>query len=97
MNAGVCKLKIHLPQCQSLKAKRSIIKSMVARLRNQFNISIAEVEDNDLWQIASLGFSCVSNSSSHVDEVVSSVMNYIEQYYPEVEIIEHNTEIMQGF
>jgi uncharacterized protein len=97
MNAGVCKLKIHFPQSQSLKAKRSIIKSIIARLHNQFNISVAEVDDNDLWQIATLGLSCVSNSHNHVDETISSAMNYISQNYPEVEIIEHDTEIMQGF
>jgi hypothetical protein len=97
MNAGVCRLKIHLPQSQSLKAKRSIVKSIIARLRNQFNISIAEVDDNDLWQIATLGFSCVSNSHNRIDETVSGVMNFISQNYPEVEIIEHDTEIMQGF
>jgi uncharacterized protein len=97
MNAGVCKLKVHLPQCQSLKAKRSIVKSIVARLRNQFNISVAEVDDNDLWQIMTLGISCVSNSNNHVDEIISGCLDYIGKNYPEVEIIDHETEIMQGF
>jgi uncharacterized protein YlxP (DUF503 family) len=97
MNAGICKLKIHLPENHSLKEKRRIIKSMMSRLRNQFNISIAEVDDHDLWQIATLGISCVSNSNMHVDDTVSNILNYVQQNYPELEIIDHEIEIMHGF
>ncbi len=97
MNAGVCKLKLHLPDNHSLKEKRRVVKSLMSKLRNQFNISIAEVEDNNLWQIATIGISCVSNSNIHVDDTLNSVMDFIRQYYPELEIIEHDTEIMHGF
>lgn len=88
MNIGVCKLKIHIPESQSLKDKRSVVKSITTRLQNQFNISIAEVEDNELWQIATIGIACVSNHSYRVDEIISSVITTIENNYPTVEIIE---------
>jgi uncharacterized protein YlxP (DUF503 family) len=96
MNTGVCKIKLHIPQNQSLKQKRRVIKSITARLRNQYNISISEVDDQDLWQIATLGISCVSNNSNHIDETLTKVVNYITQNYPELEIIEREVEIIHG-
>lgn len=88
MNIGVCKLKLHIPGSQSLKDKRSVVKSITSRLQNQFNISIAEVDDHDRWQIATIGIACVSNHNYRVDEVISSVISAIEHDYPNVEIIE---------
>ena len=97
MNTGVCKIKLHIPGNQSLKDKRRVLKSITSRLRNQFNISIAEVDDHDLWQIATIGISCVSNHNQHVDEILSKVLNFIVQNYPELEIVDQETEIYQGF
>jgi len=93
MNVGVCKLKIHIPGSQSLKDKRSIVKSLTSRLQKQFNISISEVDDHDLWQIATIGIACVSNHNYRVDEVINSVISTIEHDYPTIEIIEKETEI----
>ena len=73
MNVGICKLKIHIPGSQSLKDKRSILKSLMARLQKQFNISIAEVDDHDLWQMTTNGVTCVSNHNHKVDEILNSV------------------------
>jgi uncharacterized protein YlxP (DUF503 family) len=97
MNAGIFKIKIHLPENHSLKEKRRIVKSLMSRLRNQYNISIAEVDDHDLWQIATLGISCISNRNNHVDQTVNNIIKYIEQNYPELEIVHHEIEIMHGF
>ena len=96
MNTGVCKIKLHIPQNQSLKQKRRVIKSIITRLRNQYNISISEVDDQDLWQLATLGISCVSNNSNHIDETLTRVVNFINQNYPELEIIEQEVEIIHG-
>jgi uncharacterized protein YlxP (DUF503 family) len=84
MVIGACKITLHLPQCHSLKDKRQIIKSVMARVRNQFEVAIAEVEHNDRWQIAVLGVSCVSNSHQHAGEVVQRVQRYIEESRPDV-------------
>ncbi|MBN1376088.1 MAG: DUF503 domain-containing protein [Dehalococcoidia bacterium] len=92
MNVGVCKLKLHIPESQSLKDKRSVVKSITTRLQKQFNISIAEVDDHALWQIATIGIACVSNQNFRVDEVINSVINAIERDYPTVEIIEKETD-----
>ena len=97
MNTGVCKIKLHLPGNQSLKGKRQIVKSVISRLQSQYNISIAEVDDQDLWQLATLGVACVSNHNQHVDEILSKVLDFIAQNYPELEIIDHKIEILHGF
>ncbi len=94
MNAGICQIRLHLHGSRSLKDKRRIVKSIISRLRNQYNVSIAEVDDLDLWQLATLGIACVSNHDQHVDEVLSRAVNFINQNYPEVEVIERAIEIL---
>ena len=96
MNIGVCKVKLHIPENQSLKGKRRIVKSVISRLQSKYNISIAEVDDHDLWQIATLGITCVSNHNQHVDETLSKVINFVVQNYPELEIVDHDIEILNG-
>jgi uncharacterized protein YlxP (DUF503 family) len=96
MNIGICKLQLHLPGNQSLKDKRRIVKSIISRLQNHYNVSVAEVDDNELWQLATLGISCVSNSSHHVDETITAIINFITHNYPELEIVNQETEIIQG-
>jgi len=96
MHTGVCKIRLHLPPTHSLKEKRSIVKSVISRLRGQYNVSIAEVDDHDLWRLATLGIACVSNHNQHVDETLSKVVDFIVQNYPEVEIVDHEIEILHG-
>jgi len=96
MNVGICRIKLHIPDSGSLKDKRRVVKSVVSRLRNQYNISIAEVEDQDLWQLVTIGVSCVSNHNQHVDEILSKVINFITSNYPELEIVDKQTEILSG-
>ncbi len=85
---------MHLPTVHSLKEKRQIIKSLMARVRNQFEVAIAEVEEQDRWQIAVLGVSFVSNSQKHADEILSHVRRYIEETRPDVQVSDVESEIM---
>jgi uncharacterized protein YlxP (DUF503 family) len=96
MNAGICRIKLHLSESQSLKDKRRIVKSVISRLRSQYNISVAEVDDQDLWQLVTLGVACVSNHNQHVDEILSKVVNFVVNNYPELEIVDHQVEIFSG-
>jgi uncharacterized protein YlxP (DUF503 family) len=57
------------------------------RLQKQFNLSIAEVDDHDLWQMATIGLACVSNHNDRVDEVISAAISLIERDYPTIEIV----------
>ena len=70
MNVGVCKVRLRIPENQSLKGKRRVIKSLCQKVRNRYDVSIAEVADNDSWQMATLGVACVSGSVRHADEVI---------------------------
>ena len=93
MSVGVCRLKIHIPGSRSLKDKRSVVKSLIARLRKQFNLSVAEVDDHELWQMATIGMACVSQHNNRVDEVISAAISLIERDFPTIEIVEKEIEI----
>ena len=86
-------MKIHIPGSRSLKDKRSVVKSLLMRLQKQFNISIAEVGDHDLWQMTTIGIACVSNHTDRVDEVISAAISLIERDFPTIEIIEKEQDI----
>jgi len=94
MIIGISQITLHLPECHSLKEKRQVIKSVMARVRNQFEVAIAEVEEQDRWQVARLGVSCVSNSGQHADEVLERIRRYIEETRPDVIITNTETEII---
>jgi hypothetical protein len=70
-------IHLHIPQSRSLKAKRQIVGAIKDRLRNRFNISIAEVGGNDLWQKCILGVAVVANERRFLDSVLEQVENYI--------------------
>ena len=94
MNVGVCKISLRLPENLSLKGKRRVLKSITTRVGNQFNVSIAEVDDQDLWQLATLGICCVSNNKRYTNEVLSKVVNFIVGSRFEVEILNYEIEIL---
>ena len=91
MKIGVSQIMLHLPGCHSLKDKRQVIQSIMARTRQKFNVAIAEVDEQDQWQIAILGVSCVSNSSQHIDQILGHLQRFIEETRPD--IIVTNTEV----
>lgn len=78
MVLGVCRLQLLLPDNSSLKGKRSVVRSICAQVRNRFNVAIAEVEDQDHWQVAGLGFAVVSSDGRHVDRMVQEIVDFIE-------------------
>ena len=96
MNVSVCRLTLRLPENQSLKGKRRVIKSLTSRIRNRFNASIAEVDDNEAWQLATLGIACVSNSARHSDDMLSSVLAFIESSREDVEIVSDERDTISG-
>jgi uncharacterized protein YlxP (DUF503 family) len=92
MHVGVCQIELRLPENQSLKGKRQVIKSIITRLQNKFNVSVAEVDNQNLWQLATLGIACVSNRRRHADETLSNVVKFIVQNYPDVELLSSKIE-----
>ena len=92
MHVSVCQIKLRLPENHSLKGKRQVIKSIITRLQNKFNVSIAEVDNQDLWQLATLGVACVSNHRRHADETLANVIKFVVQNYPDVELLSSEIE-----
>lgn len=93
MYVGACRITLHLPASQSLKDKRQVVRSLLARLRNQFDIAAAEVDEHDLRQLAVLGFSCVSSDGQHADEILEHAARYIEATRPDVEITDIHIDV----
>ena len=97
MNVGICKISLRLPGNHSLKDKRRVVKSIIARVSNQFNVSVAEVDNHDLWQLATLGICCVSNNKRYTNEVLSKMVNFIAGSRLEAEILDYEIEILSVF
>ena len=97
MNVGVCRISLRLPGNLSLKGKRRVLKSIITRVRSKFNVSMAEVDDHELWQLATLGICCVSNDGRYTNEVLSKVVDFIVNSRFEVEILDYEIEILPVF
>ena len=78
MVVGVLRLELLLPENHSLKGKRSVLRAIKARVQNKFNVSVAECEDQDLWQRATLGVSQVGAERDHVESCLRGVVRFIE-------------------
>jgi uncharacterized protein YlxP (DUF503 family) len=94
VSVALCSLTLRLPENSSLKGKRQVIKSIQQRLHNRFNVSVAEVEHNDLWQLAGMEICAVANSEAHAREVVQNAVTYLEELRLDVEVVEEETEII---
>ena len=78
MIIGTLQLELRFFQPQSLKEKRMLLKSLVTRIRNQFNVSIAETDGMDLWQTSSLAIAAVGGETKHVNQILSHVAGFIK-------------------
>lgn len=96
MHLGVCRIMLHLPESSSLKDKRQVARSLSARIRNKFNVAVAEVEDQELWQRLTLGVCCVSTDAAHANEMVSKVVAFVEESRRDLELLDYQTEIISG-
>jgi uncharacterized protein YlxP (DUF503 family) len=94
LTIGSCVITLHLPGVHSLKEKRSIVKSLIARVRNEFNVSIAEVGSQDAWQEAVLGVACVSSSRRYAHGQLEAVVRFIEQRRPDLPLFTYEIEML---
>ncbi len=78
MVVGVLRLTLFLPENHSLKGKRQVLRAIKDRVRNKFNVSIAESNDHELWQRAELGICQVGSDQAFVDSALREVVNFIE-------------------
>jgi hypothetical protein len=92
MFIGVCTMEMHIPESGSLKTKRHSLKSLKDRIRARFNVSVAEVGENDLWQKTSLAVAAVSNDKSHLNQTLDHVLDLVRSV-PEVNLLDYQIEI----
>ncbi|MBI1928646.1 DUF503 domain-containing protein [Candidatus Poribacteria bacterium] len=93
MHVGICKIWLTISESHSLKQKRQVIKSVIDRLKNRFNIAVAEVDALDAHQQAVLGVVSISNDSKHLNRVLSQVINFIEETHL-VELTDYEIEML---
>ena len=94
MIVGICTVQLDIPAAQSLKEKRGVVKSLMARVRNEFNVSIAEVGANDYCQSAILGVACVSNGRQRVESVLTNVVQQIERSRLDIIVADYEIELV---
>ena len=85
-------MTLNIPAARSLKDKRRVVKSLIARIHNQHNAAVDEVDDNDRWQICRLGVAVVSNRSDHVDSQLAAIVRMVERER-DLSVIDLETEI----
>jgi len=78
MLVGTLYVQVYIPGASSLKEKRRIVKSMITKVQNRFNVSIAELESENVWQRAAIGIAMVGDSRDHVERQLQFVMNFLD-------------------
>jgi len=90
---GLCTVELFIADSQSLKDKRQVLLSMKDRLQHKFNLSVAEVDGQDLWQKAVLALACIANDGRYVNQVLDQALNLIRSD-PAVEIVQSRVELL---
>ena len=91
MTLGTLVLQLHIPGCRSLKEKRGILKKLTNLIRKEFNVSVAEVDKNDMHQSAEIGIAVVSNDRSFANAVLSKVVELVERQ-PDIYLQDYTLE-----
>jgi len=92
MIVGVCTIELRLRATRSLKEKRQIVKSIITRVKNNFNVAVAEVDYQDKWQRTVLGVAVVSTAPDHANGILSKVVNFVESLYV-ADLLDYHIEI----
>jgi len=94
MAIGLLTIEIYIPGCSSLKEKRRRLKPLLTRLHREFNISVAEIELQDIWQSAVIACALVSNDNGHTQRALQQIIHWIETSWPDVTITNEHLEII---
>lgn len=93
MRVGAARVELHVHGAQSLKAKRGVVRSISRRLRNRFNVAVAEVGGQDTWQIAVLGLAAVSEDAATVRKRLEKAIDFVEELHL-AEVLDQEIEIL---
>ena len=94
MVIGVCTLELSIPTANSLKDKRSVVKSVAARLRNEFNIAVAEVDMLDSWRTATIAVVTVSSDKDYTHGLLTRVALWVERHRLDCELVDYEIELI---
>lgn len=93
MVVGLCTVELFIAESQSLKDKRQVLHGLKERLRSKFNLSVAEVDGQDLWQKAVLAMACVASEGRFVSQVLEQALNLIKSM-PVIEVVRTQQELL---
>ena len=96
MHLAISKLTIRMPESHTLKDKRRVANSLSSKLRNKYNIAIAEIETSDTPKTVTLGIACVSDSRKHAEQIMSNVTRFVEHSSTESYLVDNTMEIISG-
>jgi hypothetical protein len=94
MVIGVATIELHIPMNGSLKGKRSVIKPLIARLRSEYNVSVAEVDDQDSLRTAVIGVACVSSDKDYAHGLLMKVVESVEHWRFDAELVDYEIELI---
>jgi len=80
MFVGVITVELRIPMAQSLKDKRSVIRSLTDKCKNKFNVAVSEVDNRDLWKNATLGIATVTGDQKHLEKMIDKIIKFIEDF-----------------
>lgn len=93
MIVGILTVELMMPENSSLKEKRMVIKSLKDKIRDRFNVSIAEIDNQEKWQLATFAIAYVGTDKVHVDSALSKVVDFIKGCR-QADLIDYNTELL---
>lgn len=94
MSVGILILTLRIPGCSSLKEKRGRLKPLLARLHKEFNLSVAEVDDLDIWQSSVIACALVSNDPNQTHRVLQKTVNWVESNWRDLEVVDDQIELL---
>lgn len=94
MPISLLTLTLHIPGCTSLKEKRSRLKPLLARLHREFNVSVAEMGQQDHWQQSVIACAWVSSDAAHTHRSLQAVAAWVERNWPDVEVMDDEIELL---
>ncbi len=93
MLLGICTINLYLSDSHSLKDKRNVIKSIKSRIRNNFNVSVSEINNYDLWKKTTLGIACIGNEKKYINNILNEVIKFVENQN-KLQLINFKTTIL---
>ncbi|MBI5145395.1 MAG: DUF503 domain-containing protein [Candidatus Omnitrophica bacterium] len=93
MTIGILKVVLFIPESNSLKEKRMVLHSLKARLRNNFNVAVSQIDDEDKWQKTTLAVAGVEKDRNKMNSVLSNIVNFIEEFN-QVSLIDQEMELL---